>query len=79
MPIELDTIVKGKPSKGKGKGKVGVKKGKKGNYYTCGKPGHYARNCRSRRMPQQQLDILERAPTPYTVNQSKEDDEYGDE
>jgi hypothetical protein len=47
--MELDIITKRKPSKGKGK--VGLKKGKKGSYYTYSKPGHYARDCRSRRMP----------------------------
>jgi hypothetical protein len=50
MPIELDTLTKGKTGR-KGK-KVGLKnRKKKGSYYTYSKPGHYARNYRSRRIP----------------------------
>lgn len=79
MPMELDAITKGKPSKGKGKGKGKVGLKKKGNCYTCGKPGHYARNCRSGRMPQQQLNVLDREPTPYTVDRNEEDDEWNDD
>ena len=58
MPMELNVFEK----KGRNKGKKQYHKGKKAlKYYSCGKPGHYARDCRSRgMMPSPQLNIMER-------------------
>ena len=60
MPMELDAFEK----KGQSKGKKQQFRGKKAlTCYGCGKPGHIARNCRSKGVvPRPQLNVLERVP-----------------
>ena len=59
--MELDAIHATEPRKGKGYGKK--KGGKKTTCYTCGKPGHIARNCRSKGLvPRAQLNVMRELP-----------------
>ena len=60
MPMELDSFQKKREFKGKKQ-----QKGKKAvTCYGCGKPGHIARNCRSKGMVSRpQLNVLERVPS----------------
>ena len=60
MPIELNIFEK--KGKGRNKGKKQYYKGKKVlKYYSYSKPGHYARDYRSRGIiPSPQLNIIER-------------------
>ncbi len=63
MLMELDFTEKKKPFRGKKQ--QGGKKAM--NCYGCGKPGHIARDCRSKNMVKRpQLNILERVPVRKT-------------
>jgi hypothetical protein len=79
-PMELDTLEKGRKGK-QGRKQEGAKK-KNFSCYACGKPGHMARDCRSKGMvPRPQLNVLERE-SPTTAESSDEetllDDEWED-
>ena len=76
MPMELDFTEKKKPFRGKKQ--QGGKKAM--NCYGCGKPGHIARDCRSKNMVKRpQLNILERVPVRKTEPpKDQQETEYDD-
>ena len=60
QPMEFDFIGQKGPKKG---GKQQQRGKKAFNCYSCGKPGHIAKNCRSKGMvPRPQLHIMEKMP-----------------